>query len=178
MTSAQTGVPIFVIVADNRAGDRSVNTMAASSGSPAVRVSNTDVRFCARGELGRTFFFDRHRGAAPVRPRGHGATHRVRQGRARWCAASTPRPRQYTSHSHSLTAALAPPQSAGGLFRRGFDKNPGHSFRPTHPMASSMPPPSLVSRNMIHPQINRRDTFLTKNMKEYDTNLSSNTKTL
>ena len=29
---------------------------------------------------------------------------------------------------------------------------------------------------MIHPQIDRRDTFLTKNMKEYDTNLSSNTK--
>jgi hypothetical protein len=48
--------PIFVMVADNRAGDRSVNTRAASSGSPAVRVSNTDVRFCARGELGKTFF--------------------------------------------------------------------------------------------------------------------------
>src|SRR5262245_56968829 len=58
----------------------------------------------------------------------------------------------------------------------GFDKNPGQSFRPTHPMASSMPPPSLASRNMIHPQIDRRDAFLTKNMKEYDTNLSSNTK--
>src|SRR5262249_49097627 len=51
-----TGVPIFVMVADNRAGDRSVNTMAASSGSPAVRISNTDFRFCSRGEWGRTFF--------------------------------------------------------------------------------------------------------------------------
>jgi hypothetical protein len=56
ITSAQTGVPIFVMVADNRAGDRSVNTMVTSSGSPAVRVSNTDFRFCSRGELGRTFF--------------------------------------------------------------------------------------------------------------------------
>jgi hypothetical protein len=45
-------------------------------------------------------------------------------------------------------------------------------------MASAMPPPSLVSQNMISPQIDRRDTFLTKNMKEYDTNLSSSTKQL
>src|SRR5262245_46099191 len=166
------------MVADNRAGDRSVNTMAASSGSPAVRVANTDFRFCSRGEWGRTFFFDRPRGDAPVRPRGHGATHRVRQAHVRLFAANTPRPRQYIARSHSLTAAFAPTQSAGGLFRIGFDKNPGQSFRPTHPMASSMPPPSLVSRNMIHPQIDRRDAFLTKNMKEYDTNLSSNTKTI
>src|SRR5437867_4153379 len=164
------------MVADNRAGDRSVNTMVTSSGSPAVRVSNTDFRFCARGEWGRTFFFDRHRGDAPVRQRGHGATHRVRQARAQSFAASTPRPRQYTSSSHSITVALAPPQSAGGLFQIGCDKNPGCSFRPTHPMASSMPPPSLVSRNMISSS-NRSTPYLSnKNMKEYDTNLSSNTK--
>src|SRR5262249_49539753 len=128
-----------------------------------------------KGRVGQDFFFDRHRGDAPVRPRGHGATHRVRQAHVRSFAASPPRPRQCIARYHSLAAALAPPQSAGGLFRIGFDKNPGQSFRPTHPMASSMPPPSLVSRNMIHPQIDRRDTFLTKNMKEYDTNLSSNT---
>ena len=165
MTSAQTGVPIFVMVADNRGGDRSVNTIVTSSGSPAVRVSNTDCRVCSRGELGRTFFFDRHRGDAPARQRGHGATHRVRQARARSFAASTPRPRQYTSRSHSLTAALAPPQSAGGLFRIGFDKNPGCSFRSTHPMASSMPPPSWVSRNMI-PSSNRSTRYLSNKKHE------------
>ena len=149
LPSAHTGVPRLVMVADHRAGDRAVHTMGPSSGSPAVRVSSTDCRGCARGAWGRTFVVDRPQGDAPGRQRGHGATPRVRQARAPSFAARTPRPRPYPSRSQSLTAALAPPHSAGSLLRRGGDKKPGRAFRPTHPMASYMPPPSLVSRNMI-----------------------------
>src|SRR5262249_60159020 len=59
-----------------------------------------------KGRVGQDFFFDRHRGAAPVRPRGHGATHRVRQPHVRSFARSTPRPPHFIPPYHSLTAPL------------------------------------------------------------------------
>src|SRR5438132_2404925 len=159
LTSAQTGVPLLAMVSEIRAGDRSVNTRRASSGSPAVRLSNTDCRFSARAEPGKTFFFDRHQGDVPGPQRGHEARHRSRQTPAQSFAASILRPQQYTSHRHSQTAVPAPPQSAAGLFRTGVHKKRACSFQLPHPMASTMPLPSLASRNMI-PSSNRSTQYL------------------
>jgi hypothetical protein len=63
-------------------------------------------------------------------------------------------PRAPQDRGQSPTAAPAPPQSAAGLLRTRFHKNPGRALRPRHPMVSSIHPPSLVSRNMI-PSSNR-----------------------
>jgi hypothetical protein len=153
-TAAHPGVPRVARGRARRVGARAGHTICVSSGAPAVRVATTALTFGARGEPGRPFCFDRHRGDAPVRAQGPGATPRARQAPARSCAASPPRPRPEPARRQSPTAAPAPPQSAAGLLRTRFHKNPGRALRPRPPMVSSIHPPSLVARNMI-PSSNR-----------------------
>ncbi len=79
---------------------------------------------------------------------------------------------KHTSLPRSQIAVPAPPQSAAGLFQTGRDKNRAGSFRLLHPMASSMPPPSLASRKKVPASIRATQPCFNRRHEECDTHLS------
>src|SRR4029453_7882439 len=155
---------------ESLAGDRSVKTRVASSGSPAVRVSNTDFRFCAKGESGWTFFST-----------GTGATHlsdrrvmgqRIELGKPPLDRA--PRAPQDLGHRpHAAIAQLprlhrrkAPPV----FFGQGFIKIPYVLFDRRIPWLRKSNRHLWPPATWHHTQTERRETIQTKNTKECDTN--------
>jgi hypothetical protein len=74
IASRPTGVPMSARRSASLRGDRSVNTMSSSSGSPPVRTSRQEVRFFSSLESDSIFFFARHPADAPGRRPGHPVT--------------------------------------------------------------------------------------------------------
>ena len=77
IASRPTGVPIAARRSASSRGDRSVNTICSSSGSPAVRTCKQAFRFSASIDSGSIFFFDPHLDGALGRPPDHPAIGRV-----------------------------------------------------------------------------------------------------
>ena len=109
-TGGLTGVPMSVTASAICRGERSVHSTSFSSGSPAVRTSSTDFRFCSSSGSDSIFFFDRHPDAAPVPRQDRWATGRVRS------APAFDGPRRTSQH---LGDVLDPAVSQARRFQRG-----------------------------------------------------------